>query len=261
VFTNLLHAGNNNSLDISYAQFVLGPYTREDAGPAVCSLVAAPAAVVSNLDCGPQSRSQVWRAVERLEQAFAGVLAFCSLPFLLIAAVAVVVLSRRAPFVAHRRVGLAGEEIWIFKVRTMWDAAPGPGWPHSWVEYLGNTPVPDTKQPMDPRVTSGFAVFCRRFSIDELPQLWQVANGTLALIGPRPLTASELDRFYGSSSHTVLQVKPGITGLWQVRGRGRLTYRQRRRLDLFMLRNWSPRLYLRILFTSIPVWLSGKNAF
>jgi exopolysaccharide production protein ExoY len=260
VFTNLLHPGNNNGVDISYSQSVLSSYTREDAGPVVCGLVAAPEAV-SNLDCGRQSRSQVWCIVERLERAFAGVLAFCSLPLLLIAAGVVVVLSRRAPFVAHRRVGLAGEEIWIFKLRTMWDATSGPGWPRSWIEYLGNTPVPDTKQRMDPRVTSGFAVFCRRFSIDELPQLWQVANGRLALIGPRPLTASELDRFYGSSTHTLLQVKPGVTGLWQVRGRGRLTYRQRRRLDLFMIRNWSLNLYLRILFASVPVSLSGKNAF
>ena len=240
---------------------MLSSYSGDDSGSVVCEVAETSPAALAGATVKLNARSEMWRVVRFAEQLFAAVLALSLLPLLLVVAVAIALLSRRSPFVAHGRVGLAGEEIWVVKVRTMWDAPCRSGWPRSWVEYLRNTPVPDAKNPFDPRVTSRFAAFCRRFSIDELPQLWQVARGTMALIGPRPLTALELERFYGLSAHTILQVKPGITGLWQVRGRGRLTYRQRRRLDLFMLKNWSFRLYVRILFASVPVSLSGKNAF
>ena len=240
---------------------MLNTYSRDEVGSAVCAAAEASQVVTTNQNSPRQNCSEVWRIVQSAEQIFAALLAICSLPLLLVVAVVVTLLSRRSPFVAHRRIGLRGNQIWVLKIRTMWDGTRGAGWPRLWVEYLRNPRVPDPKQRVDPRITSRFAVFCRRFSIDELPQLWQVAHGTLALIGPRPLTASELDRFYGPSTHAVLQVKPGITGLWQVRGRGRLTYRQRRRLDLFMLKNRSLRLYFRILFASVPVLLSGKNSF
>jgi exopolysaccharide production protein ExoY len=120
--------------------------------------------------------------------------------------------------------------------------------------------VPNCKLRPDPRITSGFAALCRRYSIDEWPQLWQIVTGTLALVGPRPLTAAELRKHYGSASLRIAQFKPGLVGLWQVRGRNQLTYRERRKLDLFMLDNWSLRLYIWILLASIPAVLSGRNA-
>ncbi|HEX6547062.1 MAG TPA: sugar transferase, partial [Bryobacteraceae bacterium] len=113
----------------------------------------------------------------------------------------------------------------------------------------------------DPRVTSRFARICRRYSIDELPQLWQVVNGEMALVAPRPLTRNELDLYYGEDARELLTRKPGISGLWQVSGRSRLTYSQRRRLDLFMIRRWSFRLYLRILVVTVPKVLAGKDAW
>lgn len=109
-------------------------------------------------------------------------------------------------------------------------------------------------------MTSPFAAFCRRYSLDELPQLWHVLRGEMALIGPRPLTLRELDIYYGSDAECVLSVRPGLSGLWQVRGRSRLPYPHRRRLDLFLVRNWSLGLYLKILLLTLPRVLAGKDA-
>ena len=81
------------------------------------------------------------------------------------------------------------------------------------------------------------------------------------MVGPRPLTRSELEAHYQDDTGEILMVRPGLTGLWQVMGRSRLTYRQRRRLDLFLVRNQSPRLYLHILLWTIPQVFTGKNSW
>jgi lipopolysaccharide/colanic/teichoic acid biosynthesis glycosyltransferase len=120
---------------------------------------------------------------------------------------------------------------------------------------------PKPKLGPDPRVTSAFAAFCRRHSIDELPQLALVATGRMSVVGPRPITRFELSEYYESDALEVLSVKPGLTGLWQVRGRSRLTYRQRKRFDLFLVRRFSIGLYLRILALTVPDLLFGKDAW
>ena len=181
---------------------------------------------------------------------------------LAVAGIVVVMLSRRSPLVAHARVGRNGDAIRVLKVRTMWSGgAPIPGPCRSLVEDLRREPVREVKKSEDPRVTSAFAAFCRKYSIDELPQLWHVVRGDLALVGPRPLTAEELMEHYGAAAGEVLRVKPGLTGLWQVRGRSHLTYPQRRRLDLFLVRNWSFRLYAGIFLATLPRVLMGKDAW
>jgi lipopolysaccharide/colanic/teichoic acid biosynthesis glycosyltransferase len=130
-----------------------------------------------------------------------------------------------------------------------------------WIEYLGDTGVPLIKGAPDPRVTSRLAAFLRRYSIDELPQLLHVVTGRMSLVGPRPLTPSELQSYYGADSGEVLSIRPGLTGLWQVMGRNRLTYAQRRRLDLFFVRKYSIALYLRILLRTPRQVLSGRDAW
>lgn len=131
------------------------------------------------------------------------------------------------------------------------------------VEHLqppnANSPAPKTAR--DPRVTHAFAALCRRFSIDELPQLWQVVRGEMALVGPRPLTRWELETHYGPAAEEILTRRPGISGLWQVSGRSRLSYPQRRRLDLFLIRKWSLPLYSRILMATVLCVLRGRNAW
>jgi exopolysaccharide production protein ExoY len=194
------------------------------------------------------------------ERVAAGIAFTAVAPALGATMLAVRVLSRRSPLIAHRRLGLNGEPFWIIKIRTMWDRSVAQGAP-VWIEYLSDTDVPVSKGAPDPRVTSRLAAFCRRYSIDELPQLLQVVTGRLSLVGPRPLTPAELEAYYGVDSAEVLSVRPGLTGLWQVLGRNRLTYAQRRRLDLFYLRKFGLGLYLRIVLRTPGRILSGRDAW
>ena len=83
----------------------------------------------------------------------------------------------------------------------------------------------------------------------------------MALVGPRPLTAAELRRHYRGLEDEIVAVKPGITGLWQVAGRSRLSYAERRELDLRLVREGSLRLHLAILARTIPAVLAGKDAW
>lgn len=207
-------------------------------------------------------RPSGWRAVVIGERVLALLLLTSLMPLLVLAGVIVILLSRRCPLVAHARLGQNGKGIHVLKLRTMWSGvALKSGRSSYFVEYLRPEPAPKVKKRVDPRVTSAFAAFCRKYSIDELPQLWHVVRGDLALVGPRPLTADELIEHYGSRAGDILRVKPGLTGLWQIRGRSNLTYPQRRRLDLFLVRNWSLRLYAGILLATIPSVLTGKDAW
>jgi lipopolysaccharide/colanic/teichoic acid biosynthesis glycosyltransferase len=181
-------------------------------------------------------------------------------PLIVGAALVVARLSGRSPLIAHRRVGWQGATLWMLKLRTMWN---GPAAPASfrWVEYVEDGCGAALKHPADRRVTSRFARFCRRHSIDELPQLWHVIRGEMSLVGPRPITRIEMDRYYGPVAQEILQAKPGLVGLWQVSGRNRLTYAQRRDLDLHLVRSFSAKLYLRILLLSVPIIWSGADSW
>jgi exopolysaccharide production protein ExoY len=189
-------------------------------------------------------------------------------PFLAAVAVTIFFFSGRAPLVAHRRLGRDGCPFWMLKFRTMW-STDRERWRGSrrslgsagFVEQLCGETVPEVKTSGDPRVTSRFAAFCRRHSIDELPQLWHVARGEMSLVGPRPMTPSEWAKYYGESAAEVLELKPGLSGLWQTRGRNRLTYRQRRRLDIFLARHYCLLLYLRILGQTVPRVFAGRDAW
>jgi exopolysaccharide production protein ExoY len=168
------------------------------------------------------------------------------------------VLSRRNPLIRHNRVGWRGRPLPMLKFRTMWEAGSYPAGRFAIESVSG--PVPISKCSADPRVKSRFAAFCRRHSLDELPQLYHVARGEMSLVGPRPITVGELRDYYGSAADEVLSVRPGLTGLWQVRGRSRLSYDRRKRLDLLLVRRGSASLYLQILLRSIPNVLTGRDA-
>ncbi len=202
--------------------------------------------------------SLLWSSVERL---IAGVVLIVLLPALAAMLLAVALASRRSPFIAHRRVGRYGQDFWMLKIRTMWDrtqaSVPQAA---SWIEYLGDTHVPVFKDARDPRVTSRLAHFCRRYSVDEVPQLIHVLSGRMRLVGPRPVTRKEWNAYYGVSAADVLSVSPGMTGLWQVMGRNRLTYAQRRRLDLFYARHRTPQLDLLLLLRTPARVLCGRDA-
>jgi len=202
-----------------------------------------------------------WQIVYVCERVFAVVLLMLIAPALAAAALAIFALSGRAPFIAHRRVGWQGSILWVLKLRTMWDGERPSARASRWVECIEDDAGPNLKSAADARVTHRFARFCRRHSIDELPQLLHVARGEMALVGPRPLTAAELDRHYGRAAEEILQAKPGLAGLWQVSGRNRLTYQERRRLDLALVRNRSARLYASILLRTLPEVWHGANTW
>ena len=191
-----------------------------------------------------------WTLWHCLERVAALLLILVLLPLLAGVALLVWLRSGRAPLVRHRRCGQFGAEFKMLKFRTMWgesgalDPEPGIG-----------------KPPDDPRVVGGLARFLRRYSVDELPQLVHVVTGRMSLVGPRPLTRREFEIYYGDDAPEVLSMRPGLTGLWQVRGRSRLSYRQRRRLDLFLVRRDSPGLRLWILTRTVGQIITGKDAW
>jgi exopolysaccharide production protein ExoY len=109
----------------------------------------------------------------------------------------------------------------------------------------------------DPRVT-GIGRLLRKSSLDELPQLFNVVLGQMSLVGPRPVTQTELKRF-GRSASKYLAARPGLTGLWQVSGRSSLNYSRRVALDRYYVSNWSPLLDLKIVLRTIPALLKTSH--
>jgi lipopolysaccharide/colanic/teichoic acid biosynthesis glycosyltransferase len=112
----------------------------------------------------------------------------------------------------------------------------------------------------DPRVTP-IGRIIRRYSIDELPQLWNVFKGEMSLVGPRPLPVDEVKRFDDLAHRRRLSVKPGLTCLWQVSGRNEVTdFNDWVRLDLEYIDNWSIWLDIKILLRTVPVVICGTGA-
>jgi exopolysaccharide production protein ExoY len=183
------------------------------------------------------------------EPVAAAVALLLLLPVLIVVAAAITSLSRRSPLIRHTRVGWRGETLAMWKFRTMWAAGDA-------VDY-----DPTVKSADDPRVTSRFAAWCRRTSIDELPQLFHVVRGQMSFVGPRPITRVEIDRFYGDCAAELLSLRPGLTGLWQLMGRNRLSYAKRRELDLLLVRRASAGLYFSILLKTVPKVLTGTGAY
>ena len=206
----------------------------------------------------PSRAPNILDAMERVTGA--GFL-LAATPVIAASAAVVSILSRRSPFIAHQRVGEGGERLWVWKLRTMWShQAPDPR-EQGWVEYIVAEPSRGSKNPFDNRVTSRFAKFMRRHSIDELPQLWHVARGEMSLVGPRPLTRAEVTRYYGARAGELLSVKPGITGIWQTRGRSAIAFPERAAMDLELVNNLNTRTYFSILLRTLPALFHGKGAW
>ena len=182
-------------------------------------------------------------------------------PIIATSALVVSALSRRSPFVAHRRVGRNGQLFWMLKLRTMWDRHSDHPSEEKWVERIVAEPAADHKNAADPRVTSRIAAFFRRHSIDEFPQLWHVARGEMSLVGPRPLTQTELLRHYGEHAAELLCAKPGLTGLWQICGRSTVKFPERVALDLELVRTLKLKSYLTILLRTLPALFHGNGAW
>jgi exopolysaccharide biosynthesis polyprenyl glycosylphosphotransferase len=185
-----------------------------------------------------------------------GILLIMLIPLFIFIAVAIKLTSKGPIIYRSKRVGLNKKTFNFYKFRTMVVGA------EKLKEQLLDKNVMQKivfKVRDDPRITS-IGKFLRKFSLDELPQLWNVFRGDMAVVGPRPPLVSELDKFE-SWHRRKLSVKPGLTCLWQISGRSELTdFDEWVRLDLEYIDNWSLWLDFKIFFKTIPVVLLGRGA-
>ena len=179
-------------------------------------------------------------------------------PVLLTVAAAIKLTGQGPVFFRQDRVGLNGEVFRMIKFRSMVvDAEARLDKLRDEQRDAGNVVL--FKMKNDPRVTT-IGRFIRRFSIDELPQLFNVVIGTMSLVGPRPPLKSEVDRYQGDERRRML-VKPGLTGLWQVSGRSDLTWDDSVRLDAYYVENWFITGDLVILWKTATAVLSSAGAY
>jgi lipopolysaccharide/colanic/teichoic acid biosynthesis glycosyltransferase len=185
--------------------------------------------------------------------ALLGILAIA--PLLLVVSLLVLVRMGRPVFFVQQRAGLRGREFAMLKFRTMVRDAEAR---RQELEEHNEMSGPVFKIDDDPRVTP-LGRFLRRTSIDELPQLFNVLTGTMSLVGPRPLPVEEQKKIVGWHRRR-LSMKPGITCLWQTRGRSDVDFEQWMAYDLEYVDTWSFSLDLKILLLTIPVVLKGRGA-
>jgi exopolysaccharide biosynthesis polyprenyl glycosylphosphotransferase len=180
-------------------------------------------------------------------------------PLLLLTAVLIKLTSPGPVFFVQRRVGLGKRIFNIFKFRTMVANAEQK---QGEIEHLNEVSGPVFKIKNDPRITP-LGRFLRKTSIDELPQLFNVLSGDMSLVGPRPLPIRDYELFSEAGEdwqRCRFSVRPGITCLWQVKGRSSLPFHKWMELDLQYVRTWSLWLDLQILARTIPAVLRGSGA-
>jgi lipopolysaccharide/colanic/teichoic acid biosynthesis glycosyltransferase len=186
------------------------------------------------------------------------------LPFLLpvfaVLALVIKCTSSGPVFFRHRRIGQHGKVFYLYKFRTM-----VPDGDRLLRLYLAENPearkewAQQHKLRFDPRITPVGRVL-RRTSLDELPQIFNVFRGEMSFVGPRPIVREEIHR-YGDSFSIYAAARPGITGLWQVSGRGELSYEERVAMDVEYVRTWSLLGDLRMLMKTSHAVLKSKGAF
>ena len=190
-----------------------------------------------------------------LDVAVASLLLLIALPIVGMIALAIWLTSGGKILFRQTRCGLNGRFFTLYKFRTMVEDAEER---RRELLHLNEMDGPVFKLRSDPRVT-GFGRFLRRYSLDELPQLWNVLRGDMSLVGPRPPIPEEVAQ-YQRWQRRRLAMKPGLTCLWQVSGRNNLDFDRWMQLDLEYIDSWSPTLDFKILLKTIPAVLSGKGA-
>jgi exopolysaccharide biosynthesis polyprenyl glycosylphosphotransferase len=200
-----------------------------------------------------------WAGLAKQLMDFFGALALlvvAALPMLLIALL-IKLLSPGPVFFRQQRSGLNGAPFTLYKFRTMVTNAEQ--FKHE-LEAMNEMRGPVFKVTNDPRVTP-LGKILRRYSLDELPQVFNVLRGEMSLVGPRPLPVDEVRRFNDLAHRRRLSVKPGITCLWQVQGRNQISdFRDWVRLDLEYIDNWSLWLDIKILLRTVPAVFIATGA-
>ncbi len=207
----------------------------------------------------PLSKRLFW-----LKRGFDIILGLCgfllSLPLMIFVGLLVCLDSPGPPLYRSTRIGRGGVIFKMWKFRSMVDGAD-----EVLVQHLADNP--DARQEWDlnqklkndPRITRLGRVL-RKYSLDELPQFWNILKGEMSLVGPRPIIKDEI-KHYGDRIHWYTSIRPGLTGLWQVSGRNNLTSEVRVDLDEYYVRNWSVWLDIYILLRTGWVVLRGDGAY
>ena len=190
------------------------------------------------------------------DRSCAGMLLVLLLPLLLAAAIAIKLDSSGPVFFRHQRVGQWGRLFTLWKLRTMHADADAARYE---LDALNEGDGALFKIRRDPRVTRTGRLL-RRYSVDELPQLWNVVRGDMSLVGPRPPLPSEVAT-YETHVRRRLLVKPGMTGLWQVNGRSDLPWEESIRLDLHYVENWSIATDVLILVKTVGAVIRARGAY
>lgn len=178
-------------------------------------------------------------------------------PLFLVVALIIKITSPGPIFYKQIRIGQDGQPFAMFKFRSMIVNADAQL--KALLEAQGTADKPLFKVVDDPRITP-IGKFIRRFSIDELPQLFNALLGTMSLVGPRPQVKGEV-ALYDDSAFRRLKVKPGLTGLWQVSGRSNLSWEESIRLDLYYVENWSLTGDIKILLRTVRAVIGSDGAY
>ncbi|HUC20574.1 MAG TPA: sugar transferase, partial [Candidatus Polarisedimenticolaceae bacterium] len=209
------------------------------------------------------------RILKRFFDVLASIVGLVILSPLFLIVAGIIKLTDPGPvFYSHKRLSRIGQSINIYKFRSMRQVF------NTSRKYKGKSQVEifaemgrpdlveeferDQKVKDDPRVSKVGAML-RRTSLDELPQLFNILRGDISLVGPRPIVAQELER-YGTGRPTLLSLKPGLTGLWQVSGRSDVSYDERVKLDIYYIENWSLWLDIKIIMRTIVIVLMRQGA-
>lgn len=231
--------------------------TAELADVAVPRITVSPAPGMSLLHVDtPRFEGPKFSVKQVMDWGLTALLTVLVTPLLLAIALAVATTSRGPVFYLSHRVGRGGRLFPMVKFRTMYVGADR--------EVMALAAVNEADGPLfkmraDPRVTRVGRVL-RRYSLDELPQLFNVLCGHMSLVGPRPPLPHEVEA-YEERMRRRLLVKPGMTGLWQVTGRSDLSWEESVRLDVYYAENWTPFLDLLILAQTARAVISGRGAY
>ncbi len=194
---------------------------------------------------------------KRIFDLFLSLLALCFLlPFLAVLAILIKLDSPGPVFYYSKRYGLHGRVFHMYKLRSMVVNADDL---LKELKHKNEVDGPIFKIKKDPRITK-IGAFLRKFSLDELPQIINVIKGDMSLVGPRPLPIGQVEK-EDLKQLRRLGIRPGITGLWQIRGRSDVSFARLVRWDIWYINNWSFALDLYILFQTLPVVLKGRGAY
>lgn len=242
------------ALEQAGAQLVVAPGLVEVAGPHVTLRPTAGLSLVHLETPSRHAGRGLAKAV--LDRVLGSLLLLGASPVIAVSAALVKLTSKGPAFFSQTRAGIDGTPFTMWKLRSMVVDA------EKRREALLSSNEGDGllfKMQDDPRVTKVGKVL-RRFSVDELPQLWNVVRGDMSLVGPRPPLMSEYENYHDAVNRR-LRVKPGLTGLWQVSGRSDLTWDQSVNLDLRYVDNWSLAMDMLILWKTLRVVVKGSGAY